>query len=190
MNDTTKHRNIERVPTASRLIRGAYEHLTEISKEMPLILRNRPLNTAAMLEKDLRGALLDNEPLAKQKQDAILRYLDKNMEILTEEARTLLFRIGLLTDDDLRMYVTKIAVPETGDIADHRTIVSIVSFEDYRKTFESFDFLREYSEIASLERPVQKYGYAGRYWSAVSQTDIEMRDKREITRIKVRGRKK
>jgi len=189
MNSTIEQTNRERMPTASRLIRRTYEHLTQLSLEMPLILRNRPLNTAAMLEKDLRGMLLDNEQLAIQKQDAILNYLDKNMGILTEEARTLLFRMILSKDYDLRMYATKIAIPETGDLTDHKTIISIVSFEDYGKTLENFNSLRNYSDISQLEHPIQKENQMGKYWAAVSQTDLEIRDKRETTRIKIRGRK-
>jgi len=183
MNNT-----MERMPVASRLISGTYDHLREMSRDMPLIMRNRPLNAAAMLEKDLRGVLLDYESLARQKQGAIMNYLDQNTGILTEEARTLLFRISL-SPRDMGMYVTKIAVPETGSMEDHKTIISAVSFKDYRETVEIFDNLRVYSDISPLENPIQRDNQMGKYWAVVSQTDLEMKHKTETTRIKVRGRK-
>ena len=164
----------------------AYARGIEAARKLPPIERSRPLNELGIMERKLRGIFLDNERLARKKYEALRKYIEEHGNILTEEAYILFTRITML--GYTQMHPTRIIVPETGDILDHQTKISLVSFYNERETRRRFDCLRD-PHIGPLNIAETKQNNAGKYWSTSSQTEIRKGRKTETTILKIRGRK-
>lgn len=170
--------------TTKEMLEKAFSKAFAKAEGLESLLRSRPLNEVSAQEYDARAYLLNNEDIAKIADGFFREYTQRYPEILTPDARRIIDALGS------NMYVTKIMVPETGNINHHTVILGTTTFLPITEAIDSARNALRQAEVGYLLLPPsEKTKNDLRYWSARSVTRREYPGIKKETFFKLRKRK-
>lgn len=167
-------------------LRDIFGNALNSAEEYDNLHKNLPLNKVSRIERVYRKLFLDCEEIAGVSHEFYVEYAKKYPFLLTQDANKIVDSLSNMNNP--RFYITEMYVPQTGNIAVHKTEIDIASFYDAGETMRTFEYCVMPRTLSPLHTPRQKGEPANKYWSTRAHSERHIFGKIENTVVKIRKR--